>query len=111
MSVFVSVYLLFVPLVYCIFVLLLAAVRNIGLNHSKGNLELLRNKFKRKEDVGNMVSEFVFLLLPKPSKTFPAVSLEGGSILLKPKCRSICPCIPPMWPGFPYSASYVGCVC
>ncbi|KAK2558501.1 Protrudin [Acropora cervicornis] len=48
------VYLLFVPLVYCIFVLLLAAVRNIGLNHSKGNLELLRNKFKRKEDVGNM---------------------------------------------------------
>lgn len=48
------VYLLFVPLVYCIFVLVLAAVRNIGLNHSKGNLELLRNKFKRKEDVGNM---------------------------------------------------------
>ena len=65
MFVFVSVYLLFVPLVYCIFVLLLAAVRNIGLNHSKGNLELLRNKFKRKEDVGNMVSEFAFLLLPK----------------------------------------------
>lgn len=108
MSVFVSVYLLFVPLVYCIFVLLLAAVRNIGLNHSKGNLELLRNKFKRKEDVGNMVSEFVFLLLPKPNKTFPAASLEGGSILLKPKCRSISPCIPPMWPGFPDSASYVG---
>lgn len=63
MFVFVSVYLLFVPLVYCIFVLALAAVRKIGLNHSRGSLDLLRNKFKRKEDVGNMASEFVFLLL------------------------------------------------
>ena len=50
---------------YCTLLLSLAAIRTIGSNSSKSSIDLIRNKFKRKKgDCVNLVSEFVFLLLP-----------------------------------------------